>query len=157
MSQSSLRARAARSVLESVPLIMRTVGHGVRHGGGEVSPQQYRLFNIIGAHPQTPTRLARFQGVTPATATATVSTLEQRGWVIREHDAEDRRRVIVSLTGEGRAVLDRARVLEAHKDPSKYPDLIVRVTGFSAYFASLSPEFRQMVIDRVLQDNDQVQ
>ena len=111
MSQSSLRARAARSVLESVPLIMRTVGHGVRHGGGEVSPQQYRLLNIIGAHPQTPTRLAHIQGVTPATATATVSTLEQRGWVSREHDAGDRRRVIVSLTGEGRAVLDRARAI----------------------------------------------
>jgi len=48
-------------------------------------------------------------------------------------------------------VMDSARVLEAHKDPSKYPDLIVRVTGFSAYFASLSPEFRQLVVDRIIQ------
>jgi formate C-acetyltransferase len=47
-------------------------------------------------------------------------------------------------------VLDRERLLEAHREPEKHPDLIVRVTGFSAYFASLSPEFRQMVIDRVL-------
>jgi pyruvate-formate lyase len=47
-------------------------------------------------------------------------------------------------------VLDKEQLLAAHKDPSRYPDLIVRVTGFSAYFASLSPEFRQMVIDRVL-------
>ncbi len=47
-------------------------------------------------------------------------------------------------------VIDAARVLEAHKDPSKYPDLIVRVTGFSAYFASLSPEFRQLVVDRII-------
>ncbi len=37
-------------------------------------------------------------------------------------------------------ILDAEKVLEAHKDPSKYPDLVVRVTGFSAYFASLSPE-----------------
>ena len=35
-------------------------------------------------------------------------------------------------------------------DPSKYPDLIVRVTGFSAYFASLSKEFRQLVVDRLI-------
>ncbi len=49
-------------------------------------------------------------------------------------------------------VVDRARLLEAHKDPSKYPDLVVRVTGFSAYFASLSPEFRQMIIDRILRE-----
>ena len=47
-------------------------------------------------------------------------------------------------------VLDKAKVLEAHQDPSKHPDLIVRVTGFSAYFASLSPEFRQLVVDRII-------
>jgi formate C-acetyltransferase len=47
-------------------------------------------------------------------------------------------------------VLDADRLLEAHKDPSKYPDLVVRVTGFSAYFASLSPAFRQLVVDRII-------
>ncbi len=47
-------------------------------------------------------------------------------------------------------VMDAAQVLEAHQDPSKYPDLVVRVTGFSAYFASLSPEFRQLVVDRII-------
>jgi formate C-acetyltransferase len=47
-------------------------------------------------------------------------------------------------------VLDREKVLEAHRDPSAHPDLVVRVTGFSAYFASLSPEFRQMVVDRLI-------
>lgn len=47
-------------------------------------------------------------------------------------------------------VVDKEKVLEAHEDPSKYPDLIVRVTGFSAYFASLSPEFRQLVVDRII-------
>ncbi len=47
-------------------------------------------------------------------------------------------------------VIDAHKVLEAHQDPSKYPDLIVRVTGFSAYFASLSPEFRQLVVDRII-------
>lgn len=47
-------------------------------------------------------------------------------------------------------VMDAQTVLEAHKDPEKYPDLVVRVTGFSAYFASLSPAFRQVVVDRLL-------
>jgi len=49
-------------------------------------------------------------------------------------------------------LLDAAKVLEAHKDPGKYPDLVVRVTGFSAYFASLSPEFRQLVVNRIIAD-----
>jgi formate C-acetyltransferase len=47
-------------------------------------------------------------------------------------------------------VVNKEQILEAHKDPSKYPGLIVRVTGFSAYFASLSPEFRQLVVDRII-------
>ena len=50
-------------------------------------------------------------------------------------------------------VVDKAKILEANKDPSKYPDLVVRVTGFSAYFASLSPQFRQMVVDRILAES----
>ena len=47
-------------------------------------------------------------------------------------------------------ILDRDEVLAAHEDPEKYPDLIVRVTGFSAYFRLLSKEFRQLVVDRII-------
>ena len=47
-------------------------------------------------------------------------------------------------------VVDAATLRAAHKDPSRYPDLVVRVTGFSAYFASLSPAFRQLVVDRLV-------
>ena len=50
-------------------------------------------------------------------------------------------------------VMNKEQILEAHKDPSKFPDLIVRVTGFSAYFASLSPEMRQFVVDRIVSEN----
>jgi formate C-acetyltransferase len=49
-------------------------------------------------------------------------------------------------------IIDKEKILEAHKDPSKYPDLIVRVTGFSAYFASLSRDLRQFVVDRILSE-----
>jgi formate C-acetyltransferase len=47
-------------------------------------------------------------------------------------------------------ILSKEQVLEAHKEPGKFPDLIVRVTGFSAYFASLSHEMRQFVVDRIV-------
>lgn len=47
-------------------------------------------------------------------------------------------------------VVDAQQILAAHNDPSLYPDLVVRVTGFSAYFASLSPELRQLVVDRIV-------
>ena len=50
-------------------------------------------------------------------------------------------------------IIDADKILEAHKDPFKYPDLVVRVTGFTAYFAMLSPDFRQLVVDRITSVN----
>ncbi|MBE6576967.1 MAG: formate acetyltransferase [Ruminococcaceae bacterium] len=47
-------------------------------------------------------------------------------------------------------VLDGEKLMEANKDPNLHPDLVVRVTGFTAYFASLSPKFRQLVVDRFI-------
>ena len=47
-------------------------------------------------------------------------------------------------------VLDAEKLMKAHENPDAYPDLVVRVTGFTAYFVSLSPEFRQLVVDRFL-------
>jgi formate C-acetyltransferase len=42
------------------------------------------------------------------------------------------------------------QILQAHEDPDSYPDLVVRVTGYSAFFNSLSKEYRQQVVDRYL-------
>lgn len=47
-------------------------------------------------------------------------------------------------------IINAGEILAAHKDPRLYPDLVVRVTGFTAYFCLLSPEFRQLVVDRIL-------
>lgn len=46
-------------------------------------------------------------------------------------------------------VVDKDKILAAHKNPMLYPDLVVRVTGFTAYFSMLTPEFRQLVVDRL--------
>jgi formate C-acetyltransferase len=48
-------------------------------------------------------------------------------------------------------VLDREKLKAANEHPELYPDLVVRVTGFTAYFVSLSPEFRQLVMDRFIE------
>jgi pyruvate-formate lyase len=47
-------------------------------------------------------------------------------------------------------IVDEKTIMEANENPDSHPDLVVRVTGFTAYFASLSPEFRQLVVDRFL-------
>ncbi|MBC7235544.1 MAG: pyruvate-formate lyase [Chloroflexi bacterium] len=47
-------------------------------------------------------------------------------------------------------IISKEQILEAHEDPTKHPDLLVRVTGYSAYFRSLSKEYRQQIVDRIL-------
>ncbi|QSH40844.1 pyruvate formate lyase family protein [Lentisphaerota bacterium ZTH] len=47
-------------------------------------------------------------------------------------------------------VVDKETLYKAHREPEKYPDLVVRVTGFTAYFSTLTEEFRKLVVDRVL-------
>ena len=47
-------------------------------------------------------------------------------------------------------VISKEQLLEAHADPSRHPDLVVRVTGYSTYFRALSPEYRQQIVDRLL-------
>jgi formate C-acetyltransferase len=49
-------------------------------------------------------------------------------------------------------VVSKEQILEAHENPDNFPDLIVRVTGYSAFFNSLSREYRQQVVDRILSE-----
>lgn len=48
--------------------------------------------------------------------------------------------------------ITKEKILRAHKNPDSEPDLVVRVTGYSAFFASLSKAYRQQVVDRYLSD-----
>lgn len=40
---------------------------------------------------------------------------------------------------------------DAKKNPDRYPDLLVRVGGYSALFTRLSPELQDAIIERVEQ------
>lgn len=48
-------------------------------------------------------------------------------------------------------IVDADTIRKAHANPDLYPDLVVRVTGFTAYFSNLSPGFRQLVVDRLVE------
>ncbi len=47
-------------------------------------------------------------------------------------------------------VISRDQLLQAKANPDLFPDLVVRVSGYSAYFKSLSPDLQQIVLDRML-------
>ena len=49
-------------------------------------------------------------------------------------------------------VVDKGILEDAVKHPEKYPDLIVRVSGFSAVFVDLSPNIQEELMSRVLYD-----
>jgi len=46
------------------------------------------------------------------------------------------------------SVLDRAAMLEVQREPDKHRDLIVRVGGYSEYFANLNRQLQDNVIAR---------
>lgn len=80
----------------------------------EISQGGFTVMMLLGmgcepdepATPNTPATLAEEAGVTRATMTGLIDTLEKDGMVSRAADANDRRTVQVRLTGAGRAMLD---------------------------------------------------
>ena len=49
-------------------------------------------------------------------------------------------------------VVDSKKLIAAKKDPTLYPNLIVRVWGFSAYFNDLPDEYKDLMIERALKN-----
>jgi formate C-acetyltransferase len=45
-------------------------------------------------------------------------------------------------------VLDPAVLIEARDNPGRHPNLLVRVSGYSAYFNDLSPKMKEEIIQR---------
>jgi DNA-binding MarR family transcriptional regulator len=64
------------------------------------------------AGPLTPAALAEAAGVTRATMTGLIDTLERDGLVKRVRDANDRRMMSVNLTPKGRKLLEK--ILPSH-------------------------------------------
>lgn len=62
---------------------------------------QYRVLVFLVARGRPATHVAALLGVTPSTVTSVVDGLVTRGLVDRSSDPSDRRRVVLSLTGDG--------------------------------------------------------
>jgi len=106
---------SARDVLEIIPLVMRTVAAELRSAGELPAPAHFGLLSCLSEHPRTLTELASLQGVSLPTMSSSISLMADRGWVRRGAPENDRRTVMVEVTPNGRAALDRvARCAEAH-------------------------------------------
>jgi len=123
----------ARRILDIVPAVMRSVGADMRwraSAGFQVS--HYRVLGMLSKRPLTLSELAAYQAVALPTMSRTVSILVERGWITRTEDPEDRRRVQLGVTNEGRSVLKELRA--------------EGLANLAARLAGLTPEEREQVL-----------
>ncbi len=73
----------------------------------ELTLPQYRMLSVLtAANPSTASRVAWMLSVKPATVTAVIAGLVNGGYVRREPDPTDRRKVTHTVTYDGRRLLD---------------------------------------------------
>ncbi len=96
----------ARMTLDIIPLVMRVMSGEMRSTDWAMNPGQMPVMGALIQRPHTLKNLAERLSVSAPSMSATVSSLEARGWLTRERDAHDRRIVWIALTEEGQRAYD---------------------------------------------------
>jgi DNA-binding MarR family transcriptional regulator len=104
-----LTQKAARQVMEIVPLVMRTIGAEMRRTDHPLMPGHMRVLHMCSHRAWGLGDLAGAQAVSAPTMSNTVSALVERGWLTRTQAEDDRRKVMIELTPEGKRVLEEVR------------------------------------------------
>jgi DNA-binding MarR family transcriptional regulator len=73
---------------------------------------QVRVLRRLAKAPQTLGQLGTELALAPPSMTRLVDRLEERGLIERQRDLDDRRKVVATLTGEGRRLLSEIPFLE---------------------------------------------
>jgi DNA-binding MarR family transcriptional regulator len=109
MSSISLD-ECAREVLETVPLVMRTVRTEMRRRcTADLSVPQFRTLNFLHRRAGASlSQVAEHIGLTLPSVSLLVDGLVERKLILRDTAAADRRRVTLTLTARGQSVLDAA-------------------------------------------------
>ena len=80
-----------------------------RRGQRDITRTEAGLLNSLSDGPRRITVLAELEGLAQPTVTLLVGRLEERGWVTRKRDPDDRRAVLVSHTPSGLTALEQMR------------------------------------------------
>jgi long-chain acyl-CoA synthetase len=102
MSRTRVTTGAARAVARLAKQVEVAIGPL------DLSLPQYRVLALLGDGSTASSVLARKLAVSPPTVTAVVDGLVARGLVERQADPEDRRRLTLLLTRDGKRVLAAA-------------------------------------------------
>jgi DNA-binding MarR family transcriptional regulator len=108
--RAEVHERFGNALEELIRAVLKASGRGVPGGETELTLSQYFVMDAMADEGLTVSEAARAARVAVPTATRALRALETRGFVDRErNDEEDRRLVTVALTASGRAVLDEKR------------------------------------------------
>lgn len=109
-----------------------------------LSMSELHVIEVVGDHQGTTimSQIARKLRITLPTLTAAVDRLEEKGYILRRRSEEDRRRVSVELTEDGRQAYERhARFHEKMVDAflqgleqSRMPELLEGMTRLRDFF-----------------------
>jgi DNA-binding MarR family transcriptional regulator len=99
----------AGAVQAAVRLLVQRLRSTQTIEGEPTSSETSVLARLDRTGPTTATELARLERISPQSMGATVAALEERGLVGRSPDPDDGRRLILSLSVQGRALLQRRR------------------------------------------------
>ncbi len=73
----------------------------------DVAPHQISVLAALRHNPRTPGELAEIERVSAPSMTRTVNCLVERGFVDRDSHPSDGRQKLLTLTAQGRAILER--------------------------------------------------
>jgi DNA-binding MarR family transcriptional regulator len=110
-SNTAAETTAAVDILDITPRLNRWAESRVTQAASDVklSLRQLSALSMIEDENTTLGDVARKLMVTPAVVTGLIDRLERRGYVRRINSTGDRRRVLLSLTDEGRAAAESAQ------------------------------------------------
>ncbi len=102
----------AAEILDVVPLVMRTIKREMRQRRASgLSVPQFRAMIFINRQGQAAlVQVAEHLGLTSATTCRMMDELVARRLVLSRPSTIDRRKITLTLTGEGQAVLENARL-----------------------------------------------
>lgn len=95
----------ARKFWEVVPSVMRTVFAASRLSRHKLAPNHFRVLKVVATGQCNLSELAVRQDVSLPSMSATVQTLVERGWLVRQRSESDRRKVKLKVTEKGQRIL----------------------------------------------------
>ncbi|MBI4613570.1 MAG: MarR family transcriptional regulator [Planctomycetes bacterium] len=110
-SAQGVPASAAGRVLVALRRMVHALdlhSHDLVEEFGITSPQLFCLRALVESASLTVSQLARRVYLSPATVVGILDRLETKGWITRQRDGTDRRKVQVAATKDGTLLVERA-------------------------------------------------